>query len=361
MDAVRGARTQSPAPSPHGAIGEYPGGGTASGGVAHGHTHGSHVRSSSIAAARPSTPARSNPPTASSSADGDELDLSALMAHGQRQLDLDRSRFGRFGIPAAPVSAGPGVPLRGRTGFGAGIGGVEGRADSPSRWASTADEWREQGSRSRDASMHRQNSGAGTAMGNGAAPNPSLAFMDQPFPSPIGRPRGSMGGMAFGGSPAANATTEPAQAAQHHLQALTNIIGPLCQQNDEIIRLRAEVELWRGEWQRCDRERRRLESILKSDDPTKGRPKFSVALVDGDGLIVSIGKKHGLEESALILPVPGRAPPQRVRWWSGCGTHTYGCAACSGWPRTARRRSPFARPLGHQAARPRPGHCSVLR
>lgn len=289
MDAVRAtARTQSPAPSPHGAIGDIPG-------HSQGHGHGSHGRSSSIAAQRPSTP-RSNPPTASSSADGDELDLSALMAHGQRQLELDRSRFGRFGIPPAPVSAGSGGPLRGRTGFGVSVGG-DGRADSPSRWPNN-DEWRETGSRSRDASMHRQGSaGVGVGVvGSGNIPNstpngPSLSFMDQPFPSPIGRPRGSMGSIPFGNGGAPNAATEPAQAAQHHLQALSNVIGPLCQQNDEVIRLRAEVELWRGEWQRCDRERRRLESIVKSDDPVKGRPKFSVALIDGDGLIVSMARR----------------------------------------------------------------------
>ncbi|CAK9785539.1 hypothetical protein CC85DRAFT_284497 [Cutaneotrichosporon oleaginosum] len=292
MDAVRAsARTQSPAPSPHGAIGEAP-------------SH--HARSSSLAAGRPSTP-RSNPQTASS--DGDELDLNALMAHGQRQLDLDRSRFGRFGIAPPLASAGPGVPLRGRTGFG--VGGMD-RSDSPSRWPSN-DEWLEAGSRSRDASMHRQSSGTGT--GTSATPTaPSLAFMDQPFPSPIGRARGAMGNAAFG-SPAASSTaspnpaTEPAQAAQYHLTALSSILEPLCRQNDELIRLRTEVELWRDQWQRCERECRRLGSI----DPAKGRPKFSVALIDGDGLIfqdehLSKGYAGGQAAArALVAALPSLA------------------------------------------------------
>ncbi|GMK59906.1 hypothetical protein CspeluHIS016_0901230 [Cutaneotrichosporon spelunceum] len=275
MDTVRAsARTQSPAPSPHGAIGE---------------ALGHQGRSSSMAAGRPATP-RSNPQT-SSSAEGDELDLNALMAHGQRHRELselDRSRFGRFGIPPPPAGAGPTVPLRGRTGFGVG-GGLGDRSGSPSRWPNT-DEWREAGSRSRDASMHRQSSGAGA--GNTVTPTaPNLSFMDPPFPSPIGRPRGSFGNKGFGNANSANTSTppnvpaEPAQAAQQHLTALSNIIEPLCRQNDEVIRLRAEVELWRGEWQRRDRECRRLETIVKSEDPAKGRPKFSVALIDGDGLI----------------------------------------------------------------------------
>ncbi|BEI93873.1 uncharacterized protein CcaverHIS019_0603320 [Cutaneotrichosporon cavernicola] len=296
MDAVRAsARTQSPAPSPHGAIGE---------------ALGHHARSSSMAAGRPATP-RTNPQTSSSSAEGDELDLNALMVHGQRQRELselDRSRFGRFGIAPPSASAGPTVPLRGRTGFGVG-GGLGDRSDSPSRWPNN-DEWREAGSRSRDASMHRQSSGAGAV--NSVTPTgPSLSFMDQPFPSPIGRPRGSMGNIGFGNPATPNAPAEPAQAAQHHLTALSNIIEPLCRQNDELIRLRAEVELWRGEWQRRDRECRRLESIVKSEDPAKGRPKFSVALIDGDGLIFQdehLGKGYTGGQAAaraLIGALPG--------------------------------------------------------
>jgi hypothetical protein len=72
------------------------------------------------------------------------------------------------------------------------------------------------------------------------------------------------------------------------LTALHSLLNPLIAQNDEVIRLRAEVELWRGEWQRCDRERRRLEGVLnaKNSEPIDG-PPFSAVILDGDGLIVS--------------------------------------------------------------------------
>lgn len=123
--------------------------------------------------------------------------------------------------------------------------------------------------------MHRQISTSGVA-------SPSLAFKDPPgFSSPISR-------RSFAAAaPPPSSAADPSVAAQHHLTALTSLLNPLIAQNDEVIRLRAEVELWRGEWQRCDRERRRLEAIVNSEDPAKGRPKYTVALIDGDGLIVS--------------------------------------------------------------------------
>lgn len=237
-------RTQSPQPSPHGAIGERPS------------KTSSHARSSSLAGA-PRTP------LGGKQSSDDDMDLPTLMSHGQRQLDLDRSRFGRFGIPPAPASAGA-APLRGRTGMGAESN------DSPSRWA---EEWRESTPRSRDTSMQRQVSSTG------ATSTSTLAFKDQGFPSPIGRRS-----FAAASTPS---SSDPSVTATHHLNALSAVLNPLIAQSDEVIRLRAEVELWRGEWQRCDRERRRLEAIVSTEDPAKGRPKFTVALIDGDGLIVS--------------------------------------------------------------------------
>lgn len=316
MDA-RATHSQSPQPSPHGAIGEFPGGiSGSSGGVG---STPSHARSSSFAT-RPRTPQVTGTHSASASAgSGDELDLNALMAHGQRQLEMDTSRnsnssrFGRFS------SAGT-------------------RADSPSRVSRWDDEWRSgtSGTRSRDTSMRRQAStnsinGSITPVATGAPTNLS-SFLDNNFPSPLGAGLGSgMGGgmgaavssgvgtvgsvpgvgrsrTGFSASTPSSAhstgpmshQSDPSAATSHHLNALNNLLQPLIAQSDEVIRLRAEVELWRGEWQRCDRERRRLEGVLnsKNNEPIDG-PPFSAVLIDGDGLIVS-------ERRARVLTVSSR-------------------------------------------------------
>lgn len=254
-------RTESPAPSPHGAIGEFPVGiGAPPAGPA-----STSSAASSTAPRRSSSLAR--PRTPQGAAGNDEIDLTALIAQGQRQFDLDgerdRGRFGagRFGMP---------MP--------AGVGTAATRADSPSRWDD--DQWR-----GRSSSMRRQTS-THSATGGSITPTASglSGFFDQPFPSPIGaRPARSSvtlnsappvpaPGAVAAADPTRNGTgnpTEPGAAAAHHLQALTALLGPLSAQTEEIHRLRAEVELWRGEWQRCDRERRRLEAIVsaKSSEP----------------------------------------------------------------------------------------------
>ncbi|TXT16059.1 hypothetical protein VHUM_00562 [Vanrija humicola] len=143
--------------------------------------------------------------------------------------------------------------------------------------------------------MRRQTSSA-SATGGSITPTASglSGFFDQPFPSPIGQrpPRSSVPlnsappppAGAVAADPrngAGNGHAEPGAAAAHHLQALTALLGPLAAQTEEIHRLRAEVELWRGEWQRCDRERRRLEAIVNA----KSAEPVGVVLIDGDGLI----------------------------------------------------------------------------
>lgn len=248
--------SSSPQPSPHGAIGEFPGG------VSSPLPSAAHQRSGSYAP-RPRTPLA--PPSSS----GDELDLTALMAHGQRQLELDhRSRFGRFAAASA-------------------------RSGSPSRWD---EEWRGSSARSRESSMRRQPSAQSATGGSvtPVAPTPNLSFLDTSFPSPIGAVGGAAsigrhrGSFATPANPAPPAT-DPAATATHHLNALQSVLNPLIAQSEEVIRLRAEVELWRGEWQRCDRERRRLDGIVatKNNEHVNGQA-FSVVLLDGDGLIVSL-------------------------------------------------------------------------
>ncbi|WOO76924.1 uncharacterized protein LOC62_01G000537 [Vanrija pseudolonga] len=279
-------RTESPAPSPHGAIGEFPvgiGGPPAPGPPAPGGSGSTSSVASSTAPRRSSSLARPRTPQGAGGGN-DEIDLTALIAQGQRQFDLDgerdRGRFGagRFGMP---------MP--------AGVGTAATRADSPSRWDD--DQWR-----GRSSSMRRQTS-THSATGGSITPTASglSGFFEQPFPSPIGArparssvklnsapPAPAPGAVAAPVDPrnGAGNSTEPAAAAAHHLQALTALLGPLSAQTEEIHRLRAEVELWRGEWQRCDRERRRLEAIVsaKSSEPIQGSP-FSVVLIDGDGLI----------------------------------------------------------------------------
>lgn len=63
--------------------------------------------------------------------------------------------------------------------------------------------------------------------------------------------------MAGAGTGGQNDTT--ATQITRHLESLTILLNPLLAQADEVERLRKEVEMWKSEWARAERERKRLE------------------------------------------------------------------------------------------------------
>ena len=51
-----------------------------------------------------------------------------------------------------------------------------------------------------------------------------------------------------------------AQKAVGHIEALYGLVDGIAYQSDEVDRLRKEVEMWRSEWAKSDKQRRNLES-----------------------------------------------------------------------------------------------------
>ena len=249
MDRLdRTTHSGSPQPSPHGAIGERAS--TPLGHLGHG-------RSSSLAQRQ-----RADSLT-------DELDLASLIPHDQRQADLerddleDRERHGRAGFARFNLEA------------------PHSRTSSPARQSRWEKDFV---SRSRETSMRRQastNSVGGIpppSIPNIAVPPANLAFIDQSFPSPL-RPTPPR---HMSPHPDPVPSPNPAAAVSHHLQSLTSLLRHLMSASDDVARLRAEVDMWRAEWQRCDRERRRLETLVSVGD---AGPVFTAVLIDGDSLV----------------------------------------------------------------------------
>lgn len=105
-----------------------------------------------------------------------------------------------------------------------------------------------------------------------------------------------------------------------HLESLTILLNPLVAQADEVERLRKEVEMWKSEWARAERERKRLEekvggmgmelekAVGKSRDNVG--TSFTAVLIDGDGLIfqdtyLQAGFKGGqLAAQHLLSSIP---------------------------------------------------------
>lgn len=81
--------------------------------------------------------------------------------------------------------------------------------------------------------------------------------------------------------------TDPAAQVAHHLLSLSTIFNPLLFQQDEVERLKQEVEMWKEAWGKVEKERKRLEAVMASPSARKPvGPTFTAVLIDGDGLIV---------------------------------------------------------------------------
>ncbi|WVQ76165.1 hypothetical protein IAR50_005820 [Cryptococcus sp. DSM 104548] len=87
-------------------------------------------------------------------------------------------------------------------------------------------------------------------------------------------------------------THRPASSSgiTHHLDALRGLLGPLMADAEQVQKLKKEVEMWKGEWSKGERDRRELEErigVLEVERSGKKPfgPVFTAVLIDGDGLI----------------------------------------------------------------------------
>nr|KIR83195.1 hypothetical protein I308_06536 [Cryptococcus tetragattii IND107] len=93
----------------------------------------------------------------------------------------------------------------------------------------------------------------------------------------------------------AGGQNDTATQITRHLESLTILLNPLVAQADEVERLRKEVEMWKSEWARAERERKKLEekvggmgmefekAVGKRTD--NAGPSFTAVLINGDDLI----------------------------------------------------------------------------
>lgn len=86
------------------------------------------------------------------------------------------------------------------------------------------------------------------------APSQPQSYTQPQTPSHTATPNTLVAGAGTGGQ---NDTT--ATQITRHLESLTILLNPLLAQADEVERLRKEVEMWKSEWARAERERKRLE------------------------------------------------------------------------------------------------------
>ncbi|TYJ51489.1 hypothetical protein B9479_007936 [Cryptococcus floricola] len=92
-------------------------------------------------------------------------------------------------------------------------------------------------------------------------------------------------------------TQQPARTANdtamdvaRHLDSLRGLLGPLISEADQVEKLKKEVEMWKGEWSKGEKDRRGLEErigVLEVEKSAKKPvgPMFTAVLIDGDGLI----------------------------------------------------------------------------
>jgi hypothetical protein len=227
---------------------------------------------------------------------GGEFDVSALIAHAARQHEEKKSNTNLTGNPV------PGTPAATAAAVAAGSVGVIGDGLTPKRSGlvlNNDDIWS-------DHPLRRTFSGTAAIPGAPGSPvqtnQPQRTAplpLFQPFSEPPVTPFARLG------TPVGGSNRDVVAQVQGHLDALTGLVTPLLAAQEEVERLRKEVELWRGEWAKGEREKKRLEAIVEeqslvvtnkvglfargsvSSSRKSKSGKFSVVLIDGDGLIVS--------------------------------------------------------------------------
>ena len=67
-----------------------------------------------------------------------------------------------------------------------------------------------------------------------------------------------------------------AEQIAHHVSALSGLVGPMIASADDNERLRKEVEIWKLEWNKAEREKRKVQGLL--DAALKGDGKVQMVV-----------------------------------------------------------------------------------
>jgi hypothetical protein len=201
-------------------------------------------------------------------ADAAEVDLAALIAEARRQHEPDKSRIdlnGRATEHAQHRSFETGVIEDGLVGAIGQTTVLSGNGEHHRRWAS--EEWDRIPSPSYFSDP---------------APNPTPApTLRSALPYHVASPRQIAPG-PITPSPhlsrmipsqvalRATGTDDPAGQVSHHLAAIQGLLAPMMAGAEEMQRLKKEVEMWKGEWGKVDREKKRLEGVVQGLEERQG-------------------------------------------------------------------------------------------
>lgn len=133
-------------------------------------------------------------------------------------------------------------------------------------------------------------------------------------------PQLSLQALNIGTSNTPTHSADAASQALGHLSSLQSLIAPMARATDEVEKLQKEVEMWKNDWHKVGEEKRGMERAINEFRAEMEREKvvgeakqvrrptitqrlhqtadsqiasaFSVVLIDGDGLIVSIPHRH---------------------------------------------------------------------
>jgi hypothetical protein len=184
-----------------------------------------------------------------------DVDLAALIAQAHRQHEADKSRVTHNG--GQPLGHGHGVIGEGlaHNGHGmtrSGLGGYNGNGTGSEerRWG--LEEW--------ERERLALSSSSPYAAPRSASPPTAVAIPHSPVSA---RTVPAAPNSASAGYPVAGPTADPAGQVAHHLSAIQGLLGPMMSGVEDMERLKKEVEMWKGEWGRVEREKKRLEGVVQ--------------------------------------------------------------------------------------------------
>ena len=172
-----------------------------------------------------------------------EFDLAALIAHAARQNEEKKSSNSQSGLNGYSPSQPSLMKV-----------GVIGDGLTPKRGIGLTDDiWSDHSLKRTFSNTPIPGAPGSPVQNNSLKPGPLPLF--QPFTD---------SNMPFTriGTPLSGSKDVVGQV-QGHLDALSQLVTPLLAAQEEVERLRKEVELWRGEWGKGEKERKRLEGIVE--------------------------------------------------------------------------------------------------
>ncbi len=201
-----------------------------------------------------------------------EMDLAALVAQAQRQHEAEKGRV-----------------IHNGAGNGDGMNGVNGEAHH--RWGT--DIWERAATKANGNGLRSALPQTTDDAPHSAPLPPFQPFSDskqphhaQSYSNPLMPIKTS--------PPGSDVPHDPAGQIAHHLQSLATLFNPLLQQSDEVQSLRKEVEMWKGEWGKVDKEKKRLENIVANPSSPKVMSSRGLLL-----LIISLPDQHSPPYSSM--------------------------------------------------------------